>query len=128
MYTASPCFTVPLPGGRPAPSGPMLMSQDARSSGEIGLPRLGLCWANTEDASVRRSAGAAATKILRIDIFHLAGAVGADADVPGGEVFGRDRLAEVRTLLGKHGGRKREKKRWCGGNENPTHRHFLSRH
>src|SRR5215471_1748642 len=72
MYTASPCFTVPLPGGRPAPSGPMLMSQEARSSGEIGLPRLGLCWAATGDASARRRAGAAATKILRIDIFHLA--------------------------------------------------------
>src|SRR5215471_1039476 len=70
--TASPCFTVPLPGGRTAPSGPMLMSQDARSSGEIGLPRLGLCWANTGDANAKSSAGAAATKILRIDIFHLA--------------------------------------------------------
>src|SRR5215831_18858494 len=70
--TASPCLTVPLPGGRPAPSGPMLMSQEARSSGEIGLPRLGLCCANAGDASARSTAGAAATRNLRIDIFHLA--------------------------------------------------------
>src|ERR1700726_2839968 len=70
--TASPCFTVPLPDGQPAPSGPMLMSQEAKSSGEIDLPRSGLCWANTGDARAKTSAGAAATKILRIDIFHLA--------------------------------------------------------
>src|SRR6266446_1598647 len=70
--TASPCLTVPLPGGSPAPSGPMLMSQEARSSAEIGLPRLGLCWANAGDASAKSAAGAAALKNLRIDIFHLA--------------------------------------------------------
>src|SRR5215470_10375198 len=70
--TASPCLTLPLPGGNPAPSGPMLMSQAARSSAEIGLPRLGLCWANAGDASAKRAAGAAALKNLRIDIFHLA--------------------------------------------------------
>src|SRR5215471_3673327 len=71
--TASPCLTVPLPGGRPAPSGPMLMSQEPRSSTEIGLPRLGLCcWANASGASAKRTAGAAATRNLRIDIFHLA--------------------------------------------------------
>src|SRR5215468_3485285 len=70
--TASPCLTVPLPGGRPAPSGPMLMSQEARSSAEIGLPRLGLCCANAGDASANRTAGAATPKNLHIDIFHLA--------------------------------------------------------
>src|SRR5712671_7389960 len=70
--TASPCLMVPLPGGSPPPSGPILMSQEARSSGKIGLPRLGLCWANTGDASAKRAAGAAAAKNLRIDIFHLA--------------------------------------------------------
>src|ERR1700733_5447462 len=66
---ASPCWTVPLPTGRPAPSGPMLMSQVARSSGEIGLPRVGL-WA---DAPAPRAGGTAAVaRVLRIDIFHLA--------------------------------------------------------
>src|SRR5260370_37874570 len=72
MNTASPCLTVPLPGGSPAPSGPMLMSQEARSSAEIGLPRVGLCSANAGDASAKRAAGAAALQNLRIDIFHLA--------------------------------------------------------
>src|SRR6267378_2734117 len=75
MNTASPCLTVPLPDGSPAPSGPMLMSQEARSSTEIALPRLGLCWANAGDASANRAAGAAAAKNLRINIFHLATAV-----------------------------------------------------
>src|SRR5262249_42460464 len=50
----------------------MLMSQAARSYSEIGLPRLGLCWANAGDANANRAAGAAAAKNLRIDIFHLA--------------------------------------------------------
>ena len=33
---------VPLPGGRPVPSGMMVMSQGAMSAGEIGFPRLGV--------------------------------------------------------------------------------------
>src|SRR6185436_12740811 len=35
---ASPCFTVPLPGGRPWPSGRMSMSQPAISSGLASRP------------------------------------------------------------------------------------------
>src|SRR5215468_3805000 len=69
--TASPCLTVPLPGGSPAPSGPILISQEARSSGETGLPRLGLCWANAGDASTKRAA-AAAPRNVHIVILHLA--------------------------------------------------------
>src|SRR5262249_57435591 len=38
MYSASPCFTVPLPGGRPWPSGRMAMSQPAISSGAAARP------------------------------------------------------------------------------------------
>src|SRR5215472_11590363 len=38
MKTASPCLGVPLPGGRPAPSGAMLMSHDAISSGVATRP------------------------------------------------------------------------------------------
>src|ERR1700680_1223869 len=75
MKVASPCLTVPLPDGSPTPSGPMLMSQEARSSWEIGLPRFGPCWANAVDArawTASAAAGAAATRSLRIDIFHLA--------------------------------------------------------
>src|SRR5438552_17087719 len=37
----APCAGVPLPGGRPVPSGRMLMSQAAISAASIGLPRLG---------------------------------------------------------------------------------------
>src|SRR6266511_5753167 len=40
---ASPCAAVPRPGGRPTPSGPMLMSQGARSAGAIGCPNCGAC-------------------------------------------------------------------------------------
>src|SRR5579872_7116810 len=39
--TAAPCSAVPLPTGRPAPSGSMSMSHAAISAGSIGLPRLG---------------------------------------------------------------------------------------
>src|SRR5438876_11144363 len=37
----APCAGVPLPGGRPVPSGRMLMSQAAISAVSMGLPRLG---------------------------------------------------------------------------------------
>src|SRR5256885_5211022 len=37
----APCAGVPLPGGRPVPSGRMLMSQAAISAASIGLPRFG---------------------------------------------------------------------------------------
>src|SRR2546429_4085532 len=37
----APCAGVPLPGGKPLPSGRMLMSQAAMSAASIGLPGLG---------------------------------------------------------------------------------------
>src|SRR3989442_15152132 len=37
----APCAAVPLPGGKPAPSGWMLMSQAAISAGPIAFPRFG---------------------------------------------------------------------------------------
>src|SRR5467141_2834903 len=40
-YTGAPCAGVPLPGGKPVPSGRMLMSQAAMSAVSMGLPRLG---------------------------------------------------------------------------------------
>src|SRR5439155_9955900 len=40
----APSAGVPLPGGRPVPSGRMLMSQAAISAGLIGVPRFG-AWA-----------------------------------------------------------------------------------
>jgi hypothetical protein len=41
MYTVSPCFAVPLPAGKPAPLGGMLMSQAATSCAVAGRPKLG---------------------------------------------------------------------------------------
>src|SRR6266700_1640249 len=38
---AAPCADVPLPGGRPLPSGPMLMSHSASSASLTGLPSPG---------------------------------------------------------------------------------------
>src|SRR3954453_21887318 len=70
-YTASPCFGVPLPGGKPTPSGPMLMSHEAISSGVAARPRFGLSAANvTAEAMARPEA--AMRRALRIDMLHLA--------------------------------------------------------
>src|SRR3954469_6096966 len=41
--SASPCWTVPLPGGKPAPSGAMSMSQPAISSAVAGCPKPYVC-------------------------------------------------------------------------------------
>src|SRR6516165_6574333 len=67
---ASPCLGVPLPGGNPAPSGPMLISQDVISSGETMLPRFGL--SATAVLETTTSAEAAARRRLRIDMLDLA--------------------------------------------------------
>src|SRR6516162_10774272 len=48
---ASPSLAVPRPGGRPTPSGPMLMSHAAVSAGAIGCPNCG-AWARADDAIV----------------------------------------------------------------------------
>src|SRR5712691_511750 len=40
-YTGAPCAGVPLPGGKPVPSGRMLMSQAAISAVSMDLPRSG---------------------------------------------------------------------------------------
>src|ERR1700752_1216204 len=48
---ASPSIAVPRPGGRPAPSGPMLMSHAAMSPGAIGCPNCG-AWARAAGAMV----------------------------------------------------------------------------
>src|SRR6516165_1969149 len=66
---ASPCLGVPLPGGNPAPSGPMLMSQGVISSGEIMRPRFGL--SATAVLETTTSAEAAARRRLRVDMLDL---------------------------------------------------------
>src|SRR5260370_767387 len=67
-YTASPCCGLPLPGGRPAPSGPMLMSHTAISSGVAGRPRSGV---SANVAVDRKSMAEAALKCLGIDMPDL---------------------------------------------------------
>src|SRR5579883_2306038 len=52
---AAPCAAVPLPGGRPLPSGPMLMSQSASSASLIGLPSPGRSAAFAAAAQPRQS-------------------------------------------------------------------------
>src|SRR5262245_33634060 len=68
-YMGAPCAGVPLPGGRPVPSGIALMSQAPTSFSVIGWPRLGPCWASAVPVA---SASAAARRTdLRVDMFHL---------------------------------------------------------
>src|SRR3954452_9358706 len=70
-YTASPCFGVPLPGGRPTPSGPMLMSHAAIPSGVAARPRFGLSAVKAAvEAMARREA--AIRRALRVDMLDLA--------------------------------------------------------
>src|SRR5262249_41554980 len=66
-----------LPGGKPAPSGAMLISQAAISSGVATRPRLGLS-ANAE-LQTNASAEAATARRLCIDMLHLAGLANAPA-------------------------------------------------
>src|SRR5687768_14512443 len=42
-YTDAPCVAVPRPGGSPAPSGAIVISQAAMSRGAIGCPKRGAC-------------------------------------------------------------------------------------
>src|SRR5258708_2787775 len=66
----APSAGVPLPGGRPVPSGSTLMSQTAISAGLIGFPRFG-AWAKASPV-LRASVGITAKqKRLRISMLHL---------------------------------------------------------
>src|SRR5215510_9110221 len=62
----APCAAVPLPGGRPPPSGEALMSQALMSASEIGCPRLGVC------ASAEETLRSAASANLGVDMADLA--------------------------------------------------------
>src|SRR6266550_9522332 len=66
----APCAGVPLPGGRPVPSGRMLMSQAAMSAGSIGLPRFGT-WARAALVTTANARVAANVEDLRVNIFHF---------------------------------------------------------
>src|SRR5438067_7271853 len=70
---APPCAAVPLPGGRPLPSGPTLMSHSARSASLIGFPRPGPSAAMA--APAKSASGSANKKRLRVDMLSLPFAV-----------------------------------------------------
>src|SRR6516225_5367154 len=73
---ASPSIAVPRPGGRPTPSGPMLMSHAAMSAGAIGCPNCG-AWARAADAIVSIDMQTATG--LSVNIANLAHLVNAPA-------------------------------------------------
>src|SRR4051794_21554475 len=99
---AAPWLGVPLPGGKPLPSGPMLMSQSARSASDMGLPRPAVSAAPTAPAQ-RPSASGARRAILRKDMLGLPLAVdrpaGDDVHVP----HGGQGLTAFRDDLGTSG-------------------------
>src|SRR5258706_16451329 len=70
----SPCAGVPPPGGKPVPSGRMLMSQGAISAGSVVLPRLGPS-ATAVPAPYTKASAAAEIETLRVNMTHLAYAV-----------------------------------------------------
>src|SRR5439155_8814560 len=66
----APWAGVPLPGGRPVPSGKILMSQAAISAGSIGLPRFGT-WARATPVMIANTSMAAKLEDLRVNMFDL---------------------------------------------------------
>src|SRR5580704_15644188 len=85
---AAPWADVPLPDGRPLPSGPTLMSHVARSASLTGLPRPGRSAASAAPPSATAKATTAARR-LGVDMLDLPLVVGGpDRDhvhVPHGE-------------------------------------------
>src|ERR1700721_1090450 len=68
-YTAAPCAGVPLPDGRPLPSGGTLISHFVRSASLMGFPSPGPSAANAMPATSAN--GIARAKRLAIDILCL---------------------------------------------------------
>src|SRR6266850_3298108 len=66
----APWAGVPLPGGKPVPSGKMLMSQAVISAGSSGFPRFG-AWAKTALEPRESARTKAVIGILRINMFDL---------------------------------------------------------
>src|SRR5712691_2040377 len=77
---AAPCADVPLPGGRPFPSGPMLKSQSARSASLTGLPSPGRSAASAVAAPPSASArGITTARRLPVHMLELPFVVGGPA-------------------------------------------------
>src|SRR5919198_4427190 len=78
---ASPSIAVPRPGGKPAPSGPMLMSHAAMSAGAIGCPNCG-AWASAAGAMVSMDTQTAMGLSVNIaDLPHLVNSPACDGVV-----------------------------------------------
>src|SRR5262245_44778281 len=74
-YTSAPAAAVPLPGGRPAPSGPTLMSQPATCAGVASRPRFGPSGVSavTPAPAQPPTISASATRARsRVDMLHIA--------------------------------------------------------
>src|ERR1700719_3666497 len=103
---AAPWAGVPLPGGRPLPSGPMLKSQSARSDSLTGLPSPGRSAATAGAAQSSASMrGMTTVKRLSVDMLALPVVVGGpardDVHVPHRE--GGHRNVDLRlAALGEH--------------------------
>src|SRR5260370_41875650 len=105
---AAPCAAVPLPGGRPLPSGPMLMSHRARSASVTGLPSPGRSAATAVAAPPSASArGMTTARRSTVDMLDLPFVIGSpardDVHVPHRESGHRNvdfGLAALREHLG----------------------------
>src|ERR1700716_848198 len=74
---AAPCANVPLPGGRPLPSGPMLKSHSASSASLTGLPSPGRSPAIAVAAPPSAStSGTTTARRLPVDMLELPFVVG----------------------------------------------------
>src|SRR6266436_7026485 len=103
---AAPCVDVPLPGGRPLPSGPMLMSHKASSASLTGLPSPGKSAATAvaapPSASARGMTTARRSTVDMLDLpFVIGGPARDDVHVPHRE--GGHRKVDFRlAALGEH--------------------------
>src|SRR5712691_4403620 len=77
--TRAPWAGVPLPGGKPVPSGMMAISHALMSASEIGFPSPGVSAAAAPEPNV--SATPSANSGLSVDMFDLPGV----ADAPAGD-------------------------------------------
>src|SRR3954453_15634513 len=93
VYTASPCFGVPLPAGNPAPSGPTLRLHAAISCAVTTRPRSGPS-AATAALEPRMIAATAARTGLRVGMLHLALL---------GDAPGRDRVRMIKCAVATAG-------------------------
>src|ERR1700730_17054836 len=98
----APSAGVPLPAGRPEPSGRMLMSQAAVSAGVISFPRFGRCgfgaWAKATLGSKATVSMRANPRRLPVYMLHLPAAF--DRPTDDGVVVLADKGSHRRNFCG----------------------------